>query len=92
VRGTPNPGFVPIRTTKVYEEIARQIRCQILKNLQPGDMLPSERELAEMLGVSRSSVRDAIRSLELLDLVEPRSGAGTVVCETSKAWLFNPPR
>ena len=61
--------FEAIRRNKVYEEVAKQIERLILKRLQPGDKLPSERELAEMLGVSRSSIRDAIRSLELIGMV-----------------------
>jgi GntR family transcriptional repressor for pyruvate dehydrogenase complex len=69
--------FDVIRRNKVYEEVAQQIERLILKKLRPGDKLPSERELAEMLRVSRSSIRDAIRSLELMGLVEPRQGAGT---------------
>src|SRR5208337_5675192 len=73
--------FEAIRKNKVYEEVARQIERLILKKLKPGDKLPSERELAEMLQVSRSSIRDAIRGLELMGLVEPRQGAGTVVLE-----------
>ncbi len=56
--------------------MAEQIERLILKKLKPGDKLPSERELAELLQVSRSSIRDAIRSLELMGLVEPRQGAG----------------
>jgi GntR family transcriptional repressor for pyruvate dehydrogenase complex len=48
--------------------------------MKPGDLLPPERQLVQMLGVSRSSVRDAIRSLELKGLLEPRQGVGTVVC------------
>lgn len=82
--------FEAIRKNKVYEEVARQIERLILKKLRPGDKLPSERELAEMLGVSRSSIRDAIRSLELMGLVEPRQGAGTIVCEVSAESLVNP--
>jgi len=82
--------FEAIRRNKVYEEVARQIELLILKKLRPGDKLPSERELAEMLGVSRSSIRDAIRSLELVGLVEPRQGAGTVVREVSAASFINP--
>jgi GntR family transcriptional repressor for pyruvate dehydrogenase complex len=74
----------------VYEEVARQIERLILKKLQPGDKLPSERELAESLGVSRSSIRDAIRSLELMGMVEPRQGAGTIVREISSDSLVNP--
>jgi GntR family transcriptional regulator, transcriptional repressor for pyruvate dehydrogenase complex len=82
--------FEAIRRNKVYEEVAKQIERLILTKLQPGDKLPSERELAEMLGVSRSSIRDAIRSLELLGLVEPRQGAGTVVREISADSVVNP--
>lgn len=82
--------FEAIRRNKVYEEVARQIERLILKKLKPGDKLPSERELAEMLQVSRSSIRDAIRGLELIGLVEPRQGAGTIVKELSSESVVNP--
>jgi GntR family transcriptional repressor for pyruvate dehydrogenase complex len=82
--------FEVIRRNKVYEEVAQQIERLILKNLRPGDKLPPERELAEMLRVSRGSVRDAIRGLELRGLVEPRQGAGTIVRETSAEPLPSP--
>jgi GntR family transcriptional repressor for pyruvate dehydrogenase complex len=82
--------FEFVRKNKVYEEVARQIERLILKKLKPGDKLPSERELAEMLQVSRSSIRDAIRGLELMGLVEPRQGAGTIVREISADTLVNP--
>jgi GntR family transcriptional repressor for pyruvate dehydrogenase complex len=82
--------FEFVRKNKVYEEVARQIERLILKKLKPGDKLPSERELAEMLQVSRSSIRDAIRGLELMGLVEPRQGAGTIVREISTDSLVNP--
>jgi GntR family transcriptional repressor for pyruvate dehydrogenase complex len=70
-----------IRRNKVYEQVALQLERLILRKLGPGDKLPS---------VSRSSVRDAIRSLELMGLVEPRQGAGTVVCEVSAESLASP--
>ena len=82
--------FEVIRKNKVYEEVAQQIERLILKKLQPGYKLPSERELAEMLKVSRSSIRDAIRGLELRGLVEPRQGAGTIVRETTGEPIPNP--
>ena len=82
--------FEVIRRNKVYEEVARQIERLILKRLKPGDKLPSERELAEMLRVSRGSIRDAIRSLELTGLVEPRQGTGTIVREASADSAVNP--
>jgi GntR family transcriptional repressor for pyruvate dehydrogenase complex len=82
--------FEVIRRSKVYEDVAKQIERVILKKLKPGDKLPAERELAEMLQVSRSSVRDAIRGLELMGLVEPRQGAGTIVRGLSAESLLNP--
>jgi len=87
---TLNSSFETVRRNKVYEEVARQIERLILKKLQPGDKLPSERELAETLQVSRSSIRDAIRSLELMGMVEPRQGVGTIVCEISAESVVNP--
>jgi GntR family transcriptional regulator, transcriptional repressor for pyruvate dehydrogenase complex len=73
------PDFEVIRRNKVYEEVARQIERLILKKLKPGDKLPAERELASILKVSRGSIRDAIRSLELVGMVEARQGTGTIV-------------
>ena len=87
---SPKSDFESIRRDKVYEGVAKQIERLILKKLQPGDKLPSERELVETLGVSRSSIRDAIRSLELMGMVEPRQGAGTIVREMSSESLANP--
>ena len=88
--GSVKPGFEVIRKDKVYEAVARQLEQFILERLKPGDKLPPERELCEMFGVSRSSVRDAIRTLELMGLLEPRQGVGTVVCELTAGSLINP--
>jgi GntR family transcriptional repressor for pyruvate dehydrogenase complex len=80
--GTESParvGFEAIPRNKVYHEVAKQLERRITEELKPGDLLPPERELVQMLGVSRSSVRDAIRTLELKGLLEPRQGIGTVV-------------
>jgi len=80
--GTESParvGFETIPRSKVYQEVAKQLERHIAEELKPGDLLPPERELVRMLGVSRGSVRDAIRSLELMGLLEPRHGIGTVV-------------
>jgi GntR family transcriptional repressor for pyruvate dehydrogenase complex len=80
-----------VRKTKVYEKISHQIQRLIRDGLlKPGDKLPPERELAEMFQVSRSSLRDAIRALELMGLVEPRQGEGTVVLAPSSESLINP--
>jgi GntR family transcriptional repressor for pyruvate dehydrogenase complex len=63
---------------KVYEGILLQIHEIVQQNnLRPGDKLPSERELSDQLGAGRSSVREALRALELLGLIETRRGEGT---------------
>lgn len=65
---------------KVYIGIVKQLRRMISEDqLQPGDKLPSERELSERLSVGRSSVREALRALELLGLIETRRGEGTFI-------------
>src|SRR2546430_10638856 len=81
----------PVRKTRIYEEVASQIQRLITDGrLRPGDHLPPERELAERFGVSRTSVRDAIRVLELMGLLEPRQGEGTVVRDLSPDSLVSP--
>ena len=65
---------------KVYLEIVKQLREMIAAdNLISGDKIPSERELSERLNVGRSSVREALRALELLGLIETRRGEGTFI-------------
>lgn len=67
-------------SSKVYIEIVKKLRLMIQKDrLKPGDKIPSERELSERLRVGRSSVREALRSLELLGLIETRRGEGTFI-------------
>ncbi len=79
-QGGPRDTFEPVKRTKVYAEVAAQIHRLIEDGrLRPGDRLPPERDLAEMFAVSRTSVRDAIRVLEMRGLVEPRHGEGTIV-------------
>lgn len=74
--------FEAVPRGKVYQAVAKQLEQRITEEMKPGDLLPPERELVKLLGVSRSSVRDAIRSLEQTGLLEPRQGIGTVVCGT----------
>ncbi|RLL47880.1 FadR family transcriptional regulator [Oceanobacillus piezotolerans] len=63
---------------KVYQGVLQEIRNFIeLNQLNPGDKLPSERELAQTLHAGRSSVREALRALELLGIIETRAGEGT---------------
>jgi len=68
------------KSTKVYIEIVKQLRQIIEKDgLKAGDKIPSERELSERLIAGRSSVREALRALELLGLIETRRGEGTYI-------------
>lgn len=70
----------PLNTTSRYRAVQDTLRAYILDNqLQPGDRLPSEAELAASLGVSRNPIREAIKGLEALGLVEVRVGLGIFV-------------
>ena len=70
--------------------MAEQLQDRIVHKLKPGDMLPPERELMGRFGVSRSSIRDAIRSLEAVGLLEPRQGVGTIVRHLSADAVVSP--
>lgn len=69
-----------VEQPKVYIEVIKQINEIIYADhLKEGDRLPSERELSDRLDVGRSSVREALRALELLDFIETRRGEGTFI-------------
>lgn len=71
--------------TKMYIDIVGELRRLIKdENIKTGGKLPSERELAERLQVGRSTVREALRSLELLGLIETRRGEGTFLADFQK--------
>ncbi len=89
--GKPEMGIEPIKSTRIYEEIVRQVKAMIAEGrLTSGDRLPPERELAEKFVVSRTSVREALRALESLGLVEIRPGEGTFVRKISVEALIEP--
>ncbi len=81
----------PIRPKKISEEIVNQIK-QLISNgeLKPGDRIPSERELANLLGVSRPSVREAIMVLEAMGFLESRQGGGTYVKALTEGSIMDP--
>jgi len=65
---------------RLYQDIVEQIQRRIIQgDLKPGDRLPAERELAEDFEVSRTAVREAIKSLAEKDLIEIQVGRGTFV-------------
>ena len=84
-------GVRQVRKTRIYHEIVDQIRGLIAAGrIKPGDRLPPERELAELFKASRNSVRDAIRVLEQMGLIESRQGDGTYVRSVSVEQLTEP--
>jgi GntR family transcriptional repressor for pyruvate dehydrogenase complex len=81
----------PIKKTRLAEEIADRIRRLILDGAFPADhSLPSERALAQRFGVSRGSIRDAIRVLETIGLLDSRHGQGTFTRELDVTRLVAP--
>ncbi len=80
-----------VKRTRVYQEIVAQIKALIAQGrIQPGDRLPPERELADLFKASRNSVRDALRVLEQMGLIESRQGDGNYVRALSPEALTEP--
>lgn len=79
------------KTQKLYEEIAAKMLAQIEEGiLRPGDRLPPERALAEEYGVSRTAIREALRSLEMMGCVESHVGEGTFIKAPSLSNIVDP--
>jgi GntR family transcriptional repressor for pyruvate dehydrogenase complex len=74
-------------TGKAYEKVIDYIKKKILEgSLKQGEKLPPERDLAEILDVSRNSVREAIRSLEVIGIITSTQGAGnSISCNFEKS-------
>lgn len=69
------PQFQPVRTQRTFEVVCDQIRERIARgDLKQGDRLPGEKDMAEQFGVSRSAVREALRTLESAGLVQVTTG------------------
>jgi len=81
------PVYRTVRTSRLFEQIVQQVEESILKGqLKPGEQLPAERDLAQRFGVSRTAVREAVKTLREKGLVEAYSGRGTFVTNgTSQA-------
>jgi GntR family transcriptional repressor for pyruvate dehydrogenase complex len=74
--------FQKIQSEKLANSVVKQVELLILRGiLRPGDRLPAERDLAERLGVSRPSLREAIGTLSDKGLLETRAGAGVFVAD-----------
>ncbi|MDI2129473.1 FadR/GntR family transcriptional regulator [Yinghuangia seranimata] len=74
---TDGPDWRPVRRVRAHEEVLARIEEQIAAGrLKAGDRLPGERQLAESLGVSRASVREALRVLEAMGVLVSTTGRG----------------
>ena len=83
--------LLPVQRVTAAQAVADRLLAMIRKGaLQPGDQLPTERELADRLAVGRSSVREAMQVLATLNVVEARPGAGTFVRRPSFADFLTP--
>src|SRR5665648_248222 len=81
----------PIRVKRVSDQAYEQIRDLIFRGqLKPGEQIMPERELAQALGVSRPTVREAIKQLVTMGLLEHRQGQGTYVRSISDQRDLNP--
>lgn len=82
------PKIKPVTRTSISEEIAKQIIKLISTGeLQPGQRLPSERDLCEQFGASRSSLREALRCLSIVGVLNARVGDGTSVAADGETFL-----
>jgi GntR family transcriptional regulator, transcriptional repressor for pyruvate dehydrogenase complex len=67
--------FSPVRSKRAFEAVCDQIRAQLgIGSLSPGDRLPSDQQLSQEFGVSRSAVREALRSLQVAGVVQAQAG------------------
>ncbi len=81
----------PVQRSRLSQQVIVQL-CQLMQSgqIEPGDRLPSERDLAEQLTVSRTCLREALRALELSGLIESRHGGGTYVRDFGEPGIFSP--
>jgi GntR family transcriptional repressor for pyruvate dehydrogenase complex len=80
-----------VEKKRAYEDIVQQVLVLIEEGkLKRGDQLPSERDLTEAFKVSRTTVREAIRTLESMKLLQSRQGNGTYVLASSEEALIQP--
>ena len=83
--------FRPVENKKVYQQVVDQIQNMIFDgSLKAGDKLPTERDMVKLFEVSRTSVREAVRALDILGLVECRQGDGNFIRKDFDTGLFEP--
>jgi GntR family transcriptional regulator, transcriptional repressor for pyruvate dehydrogenase complex len=85
-----SPQFTVIEKEPMFARIIKQIKSQIENGtLKPGDSLPSERNFAEMMGVNRHTLREALKVLEYTGVIEGKHGIGNVIKNVGQNTLIN---
>ena len=78
-----------LKEDKLYIQAFREIRSYIIRNeLKAGDLLPTEQNMCQMLGVSRNVLREAIKSMELMGMIQSVPGRGTMIKEFNLDFIF----
>lgn len=89
--GSPYPFRKQLKTGPLSHRVMDEIRHAMLNgDLKPGDRLPTETSLSESLGVGKSSIREAVKMLEVLGVVETRQGDGSYIASSQKEQHVNP--
>ena len=83
-RDLPADGLTPVVRTTLTADICRKMVSQLIRGTWgQGERIPAERELCQKLGVGRASLREALKALEIMGMIETRLGDGTYVCKRS---------
>ena len=81
----------PIRAEYLTENVVRQLKSSILRGaIKPGERLPPERELASILGISRGSLRQALKALQVMGVLDVVHGSGAYLSDAAEAILRDP--
>jgi len=85
MRVVPHDDLTAVTRTTLTADIYRKLVTQIIRGVwKPGTRIPAERYLGQSLGVGRASLREALKALEIMGLIETRLGDGTYVCNRSE--------
>lgn len=81
----PSEVLTPVLRTTLTADICRQMVNHLIRGVwSEGEKIPAERDLCQQLGVGRASLREALKALEIMGMIETRLGDGTYVCERSQ--------
>ena len=83
-KSSSSEALTPVVRTTLTADICRKMVSHLLRGIwKEGEKIPAERELCQSLGVGRASLREALKALEIMGMIETRLGDGTYVCKRS---------